>query len=726
MKNAHALRRVAALCLFTASSAFAQSFYLVSKSQSFVQTSAAGAVSDPNNAFSFSAQMATNGSFTLPSGAPASLTFVSGDDAYELNQSFASKADLDAAFPNGVYRLTATGQPTLSFTVSPDSYSTATPQVTNGTWSSGGLLVVDPAQSTTINFSAFADYATGGSLGHYDFKIQSFSGNDPKLRATGATQAVLGIPLATTALTSFTIPAQSLTAGAVYVGSLNYDRAVTLDTTTVSGGGVVSLFSKQLLFYIVAKASATVLPPAPVITLQPIDRTGVTGGSVVLSFSTAANTANPTILWWKNGQTFNMSDATKYNLAFTANGSSLTINQLAASDAGNYYAQVITPGGMVTTATIKLTVLTAAPPTVSVQSTGTAVSSGGSATFTATVNGTSPTYQWRFDGNNLAGATNATYQVSNAGPADAGVYTLAGTTATGTSIDTVILGISSASKVIGNGSEVGTDITAPNKNVYDQILLSGPAATVTADAGQVTRTSFIDLTNDIVQVEFSGAGTLSLLLANSTGPATPINYNQPTVSYMKGHVGIVITGANETTNVSVFSVGRLNAFDPTGAFNITLPVSATNDPAKNGSVLFQGHADTVYDGLADISFIAIASTNGKFGGIRASNASFYATRGLTGIYAPGVQFTGPVFVGDINASDNATPVLILGAASDTRITGGDLFQSNGQTVKVRGINQLKFTDGATSHNTLLPAQKNQAHLDQAGLDVTVNIVVNPP
>jgi len=130
--------------------------------------------------------------------------------------------------------------------------------------------------------------------------------------------------------------------------------------------------------------------------------------------------------------------------------------------------------------------------------------------------------------------------------------------------------------------------------------------------------------------------------------------------------------------------------------------------------------------VADIGFIAITSTNGKFGGVRASDASCFATAGTTGIYAPGVQFTGPVFIGDINASATATPMFIIGSSPDTRITGGDLLQANSQPVKVSGLTQLKFTAGSTSHGSAdLPAQTNKAVLMQNGVDVTTQIVVNP-
>jgi hypothetical protein len=179
---------------------------------------------------------------------------------------------------------------------------------------------------------------------------------------------------------------------------------------------------------------------------------------------------------------------------------------------------------------------------------------------------------------------------------------------------------------------------------------------------------------------------------------------------MKGHAGIVVTRADETSNLSVFSVGRGNAVN---------------------QALFK--SDVTYDGLADIAFVAISSSNGKFGGLRTANATYYATKGYTGIYAPGVAFQGPVFVGDVSAFDDATPVLVLGSASDVRITGGDLAQANARAVQVSGITQLKMSDGSTSHyvdvattpTQLLKAKANQARLEQNGLDVTNQIVLNP-
>jgi cyclophilin family peptidyl-prolyl cis-trans isomerase len=336
------------------------------------------------------------------------------------------------------------------------------------------------------------------------------------------------------------------------------------------------------------------------------------------------------------------------------------------------------------------------------------------------------TYQWQRNGADVTAPNSSTVAVTNLQPASTGLFSAKMTTGTTTTLSRyAVVGVTSSEKVVGSGSEVGPNIVHPNKNVFDQLLLQGAAASFTADAGQITRLSFIDLDDDIVQVEFSGAGTVSVVLTAPTGPAAPVKYNQPTVPYMRGHAGIVVTGADETTNLSIFSVGRATAFDPTGAYDILKPPSDTNISANNGSSLFVGHQNTIYEGRASLGFVAIISTNGRFGGLRAANASFYGVRGLTGVYAPDVRFDGPVFVGQIAAYEEAYPALLLGSGGDVRITGGDLLQPNSRAVQVSGVSRLVFQAGSTSGGAILPAQNNRGRLEQAGVDVTAQIVVNP-
>ncbi len=337
------------------------------------------------------------------------------------------------------------------------------------------------------------------------------------------------------------------------------------------------------------------------------------------------------------------------------------------------------------------------------------------------------TLQWQRNGTALGIAT-PNIDIANMQPSLAGLYTVEATGGGATARSNPgIVGVTTSSKVIGLATEIDADIRHPNGNVFDQILLQGPSAAITADhpSGQITRMSFIDLTDDIVQVEFSGPGTLTIFLDEATGPAKPANYTQD-VSYFKGHASIVITGADHRTNVSVFTVGRATAFDPTGTYNILQAPSASNNPANNKSPLFVGHATTVYDGIADIARISITSTNGRFGGIRTANTYYLDVKGMTGIYAPGVTFEGPVYLGNLSAYGSATPVLVLGAANaETRVAGGDLLQANGQPIQVNGVSQLRFAAGIDSHGKPLNALSNRGQFRRNGQNVTSQIVVNP-
>src|ERR1041385_746332 len=115
--------------------------------------------------------------------------------------------------------------------------------------------------------------------------------------------------------------------------------------------------------------------------------------------------------------------------------------------------------------------------------------------------------------------------------------------------------------VTGGGTQVGSDIVHPNGNVYDQVLMTGASVTVTADPGQVTRVSFLDLSGDIVQAEFSGAGSLTVSLDQFKSAAEATTYNQPGVKYVQGLATFTISGENSSTNFSAFSVGSGNAIN---------------------------------------------------------------------------------------------------------------------------------------------------------------------
>ncbi len=154
------------------------------------------------------------------------------------------------------------------------------------------------------------------------------------------------------------------------------------------------------------------LVPAPLITAQPTNEIVAPGSNT--TFTVAAAVGGPALSyqWQFNGT--NISSATR---------SSLTITNAQLSDQGNYAVVVSNSTYSVTSS--NATLIVNAPPLFTLQPQDEAVPQGSNATFTASASGTpAPTYQWQFNGANIAGATDSTFTVTNAQSADQGNYSV--------------------------------------------------------------------------------------------------------------------------------------------------------------------------------------------------------------------------------------------------------------------------------------------------------------
>ncbi len=313
-------------------------------------------------------------------------------------------------------------------------------------------------------------------------------------------------------------------------------------------------------------------------------------------------------------------------------------------------------------------------PTITTQPTSQEVQSGTAIALSVAASGDDLTYQW-YIGNSgdtaapVAGATSTTLttdalsvstnfwaQVSNAG----------GSTDSNTAVITVTA--PPVPLVLdGSGDIAGENIQHPNGNVFDQILLTGEFVQLQAKPGQITRVSFMDENEDIVQVEFSGTGTFTVTLDPATflPPALPPRYNQA-VEYVTGKPSVVIEGADANTFFSIFTVGKINAV--------------------NQALFPEGQ---VYDAQADVTLVEVLNSTGM-GGMQLSNTVFSGSTGKTGVDARGTPIAVRLTVGDIDASGDAVPHILFGTGSFTvpagnpglRITGGDLAQTNDTAVVV--------------------------------------------
>ncbi len=361
------------------------------------------------------------------------------------------------------------------------------------------------------------------------------------------------------------------------------------------------------------------------------------------------------------------------------------------------------------------------PPTITTQPVSQEVPPGSQVTLTVAVSGNDLTFQWYtgisgHDDTPIAGATGSTL-TTGALTASTNFWVRVSNANSSTDSDTAVITVSTPAVPLvleGSGDIAGENIQHPNGNVFDQILLTGDNIRLQARPGQITRVSFMDEDEDIVQVEFSGNGTFTVNLDPVTflPPAPPPRYNQA-VEYVTGRPSIAIDGADANTFFSIFTVGRINAV--------------------NQALFPEGQ---VYDAQADVTLVEVVNSTGM-GGMQLSNTVFSGSTGKVGVDARGVPIAVRLTVGDIDASGDAVPLLLFGEGSFTvaagnpglRITGGDLAQTNGASIVVAesgstttGFETLITQNNFKSDNTPQPTLSIDATFtNEDGDDITVEI-----
>ncbi len=360
-------------------------------------------------------------------------------------------------------------------------------------------------------------------------------------------------------------------------------------------------------------------------------------------------------------------------------------------------------------------------PSITTQPASQEVASGASASLSVAASGDDLTYQW-FTGNSgdsAAPVAGATTGILDTGALTASTSFWVQITNAGGTADSETAVVTVAAPAVplvldGTGDIAGENIQHPNGNVFDQILLTGETIQLQARPNQITRVSFMDETEDIVQVEFSGAGSFTVTLDPTTflEPAIPPRYNQA-VEYVTGKPSVVIDGADANTFFSIFTVGSINAV--------------------NQALFPEGQ---VYDAQADVTLVEVVNSTGM-GGMQLSNTVFSESTGKVGVDARGVPIAVRLTVGDIDADGDAVPHLLFGEGSFTvaagnpglRITGGDLVQTNGASVVVaesgsttRGFDRLITQNNFKSDNTPQPTRSIDATFaNEDGDEITVEV-----
>jgi len=235
----------------------------------------------------------------------------------------------------------------------------------------------------------------------------------------------------TNALVPVVLPSHSFTNGLVF-DSRVYSPLTDVPPVVSTDSGAVNMQHMGVVKDFLISAVNTNLV-APSILTQPKNQTNNAGAAV--TFSVGATGTQPLSYQWR----FNGSDITG------AIASSYVLANVQASNEGNYSVFVTNVAGTIPSSNATLTV--DSRPMISTQPQSQTKVVGDNVSFTVTAGGAAPlAFQWRFNGNDLVGATTNSFTRTNAQPADAGNYSVVITNSYGSLTSTIaVLTFASAS-----------------------------------------------------------------------------------------------------------------------------------------------------------------------------------------------------------------------------------------------------------------------------------------
>jgi alpha-tubulin suppressor-like RCC1 family protein len=220
--------------------------------------------------------------------------------------------------------------------------------------------------------------------------------------------------------------------------------------------GSYSVLVSNIFGFIRSSNAVLVVNTPPRILAQPQNVTTIEGTPA--DFSVIADGDLPLAYQWFHGASA-ISGATNSSFHFAA---------VLPADAGNYFVQITNASGSTNSSVVTLNIPASAPVVVlQPQSQFAPPGLGVNATFFVTAVGTTPfSYQWRFNGANLPGATGSSLTITNVQTSDAGSYSVLITNSTGPTL--------SADAVLSTSPAVGSvthfiSVSGVTDFIYDDL-----------------------------------------------------------------------------------------------------------------------------------------------------------------------------------------------------------------------------------------------------------------
>jgi hypothetical protein len=280
----------------------------------------------------------------------------------------------------------------------------------------------------------------------------------------------------------------------------------------------------------------------PTVTKQPVSTTAIVGATATF-LGSATGTPAPALQWYKNG-----------NAIPGANAETLTLASIQGGDAGTYHFTATNVAGSATSSAADLVVYTEAltGPNITAHPANVTVGENETATFSVAASGSPAlSYQWRKNGNPIAGATSPTLTLTNVQNADTGRYSVVVTNSQGTATSNdAVLAIGSPLVGIYYGSFATGDTWAlqvypDNTAIFIGLLSSRNQAIVTRNIA----------VSPSGQFSFGSEGTMAADGAPGGMAA----------SYYSGAVNGQIASGNVTGQLPGLALGFTGTISPAGS-----------------------------------------------------------------------------------------------------------------------------------------------------------------
>jgi len=263
----------------------------------------------------------------------------------------------------------------------------------------------------------------------------------------------------------------------------------------------------------------------------------------------------------------------------------LSLTNMHTNSGGDYTVIVSNAFGTILSARATVSVLPDAP-AITVQPADESVLLGAGATFKVTARGVSPlNYQWRFNGTNIDGATNASFVLSAVQKTNFGNYNVIVSNAFGTTLSS-------------NASLAPAQTLAWGENTYSQTSVpAGLSNTVAISAGYQ---QVLALKND---------GTVSAWGASTNNMASIVDFGQTTVPVGLSNVVAVASGSFHS--VALKSDGSVIAWGYNNDGETNVPSNATNviaiSTGYNHSLALKSDSTVISWGLNDYGQATVPS-----------------------------------------------------------------------------------------------------------------------